>query len=364
MLDAYGWSAWRSTPSAAAARASAPDGPIGRVVRIDRGVYAVMTDAGVVATSLAGELKDASDPVERPAIGDWVVLDDDSAVLRSMLPRRSMFVRGDLARMQGQVVAANIDVVFVVHPATLEPSLRRLERELVLAFQSGAEPVVVLSKADLCANVDAAVALVRPCAPGLTIVVASVVTGQGVATLAEFGASGHTLAFIGASGVGKSTLINALLGSEVQQTAPVREADGKGRHTTTARELFLLASGGVLVDTPGLRSLGMWRSDEGIALAFSDIEELARHCHFSDCTHDHEPGCAVLEAIRDGRLDAERVRNRNALHAELDRLDDEAEARGRVVKQQERSARARARRDSDPGPEPGPEPGPGRAIGG
>jgi ribosome biogenesis GTPase len=346
VLDAYGWRIWR-----AGARASEvatipiePGPDIGRVARIDRGVYAVVTDGEAVAASLAGDLKHVADPVERPAIGDWVVLDIADAVIGSVLGRRSMFLRGDFARMQAQVVAANVDIVFVVHPASSEPSLRRLERELVLAFQSGAEPVLVLSKADMCDDAEGARDAVRPVAVGLDVVLTSGVTGHGVEQLAAYGAQGRTLAFIGASGVGKSTLVNALLGADVQATAPIRARDGKGRHTTTARELFLLPGGGVLVDTPGLRSLGMWRSDEGIAAAFADIEELARACRFSNCTHDREPGCAVVAAVAAGDLDADRVRNHRALQEELDRLDAEAEARGRVVKQQERSARLRAQR--------------------
>jgi ribosome biogenesis GTPase len=350
-LDEYGWEAWRSAaPTHADPIPEQPPAGVGRVVRIDRGVYAVVTDTEVVAASLAGEFKDAADPVVRPAIGDWVVVahEGDDTVVRVVLPRRSMFVRGDIARMQAQVVAANIDVVFVVHSASDEPNLRRLERELVLAFQSGAQPVIVLSKADLADRVTRVVDAIRPAAVDLDIVVTSAVTGAGVETLETCGTHGLTLAFIGASGVGKSTLVNALLGADVQATAPIRATDGKGRHTTTARELFVLPRGGVLVDTPGLRSLGMWRSDEGIAAAFSDIEELARSCRFSDCAHDHEPGCAVIEAVAAGRLDADRVRNHRDLQRELDRLDAEAEARGRVVKQQERVARARAQRSAPP----------------
>ncbi len=351
-LGAYGWQVWRSAaPAHADPIPEQPPAGVGRVVRIDRGVYTVVTDDGAVAASLAGELKDAGDPVARPAIGDWVVLaGSGDAVIGRVLPRRSMFVRGDIARMQAQVVAANVDVVFVVHPASGEPNLRRLERELVLAFQSGAQPVVVLSKADLAAGAARAADAIRPSSVGLDVVVTSAVTREGVDALESYGAHGQTMAFIGASGVGKSTLVNVLLGADVQETAPIREADGKGRHTTTARELFLLPHGGVLVDTPGLRSLGMWRSDEGIAAAFADIEELAWACRFSNCTHDHEPGCAVIGAVGQGRLDADRVRNHRHLQLELDRLDAEAEARGRVVKQQERAARAKTARERAAGP--------------
>jgi ribosome biogenesis GTPase len=335
VLDTYGWDA----RVAALAADVASDAVVGRVVRIDRGVYSVATELGVRATSVSGALKDARDPVARPTIGDWVVLDAAAEVVETVLPRWSVFLRGDLDRLQAQAVAADVDVVFVVHTATLEPNLRRLERELVLAHQSGARPVVVLSKVDLCPDPAAAGALVAPCAPGVDVVLTSARTGDGVDAIGAYGHGGRTLACIGASGVGKSTLVNALLGAEVQATGAIRDFDGKGRHTTSARSLHPLPGGGVLIDTPGLRSVGMWRSDEGLAAAFADIEALAQDCRFSDCTHDHEPGCAVLAAVSAGALDAERVANLRTLQGELDRLDDEAEARRRVVKQQERARR-------------------------
>ena len=330
MLDAYG-----RTPRIDALVANRT-GSVARVIRIDRGVYTVMTDEGPYPTSIAGELKDAKDPVSRPTIGDWVVLDDDR-VVRELLPRSSVFLRGDSEKLQAQAVAANVDVVFVVQ-ACEELNERRLERELVLAHQSGATPVVLLSKSDRCAGIPAVVARAERCAPGVAVIATSVVDGRGVVDLAAYGAGDKTLAFIGASGAGKSTLVNAMLGREEQSTGAVREYDGRGRHTTSARSLFVLSTGGVLIDTPGLRSIGMWRSDEGIAEAFRDIELLSQGCRFSDCSHDHEPDCAVRVAIEQGTIDVERVENYRLLQAELDFLDDEAESRQRVVKQQQRQA--------------------------
>ena len=338
MLDAYGW----DPRVDALVRAADSELTVARVARIDRGVYTVVTDDGFCATSLSGELKSTRDPVDRPTVGDWVLVDTADGVVHTVLARRSAFLRGDVDRLQAQAVAANIDVVFVVHAASSDMNLRRLERELVLAHQSGAEPVVVLSKADLCPDVDAATDAASACAPGSAVVVTSARTGLGVDRLAAYGRDGRTLAFIGASGVGKSTLVNSLLGAEVQATGAIRDFDGKGRHTTSARSLHPLDTGGVLVDTPGLRSVGMWRSDEGLAAAFADLEALAADCRFSDCTHDHEPGCAVLAAVERGELDGERVAHHRQLHAELDRLDDEAEQRRRVVKQQERARRRTA----------------------
>ncbi len=330
MLDAYGRTLKIAT------LAAQRDVVIARVIRVDRGVYTVMCDDGSHATSIAGELKDAKDPVSRPTIGDWVVVDADH-VVREVLPRSSVFLRGDSEKLQAQAVAANVDVVFVVQ-ACEELNVRRLERELVLAHQSGATPVVLLSKADQCEDIPRIVAKARQCAPGLAVIATSAVDGRGVADLSAYGAGGLTMAFIGASGAGKSTLVNAMLGRDEQSTGAVREYDGRGRHTTSARSLFALASGGVLIDTPGLRSIGMWRSDEGIAEAFRDIEELSSGCRFSDCSHDHEPHCAVRVAIEMGLIDVERVENYRLLQAELDLLDDEAESRKRVVKQQQRQA--------------------------
>lgn len=340
-LEEYGWD------DRVAVLARDADGAVGRVTRIDRGAYNVVTESGEGPATISGELADARDPTERPAIGDWVVLSDDD-VVTAVLPRWSAFVRGDIARLQSQVVAANVDVVFVVHGADLEPNPRRLERELVLAWQSGAQPVLVVNKADV-GDADAVVAALAPNAPNVDVVVTSAPDGRGVDALAAYGSdssgasgAGHrTLAFIGASGVGKSTLVNALLGREAQATGEIRARDGRGRHTTVARALFCLPGGGVLIDTPGLRSVGLWRSDEALALAFSDIEELARQCRFSDCTHDHEPDCAVR-----GVIDAERLASWRRLHHELDRLDEEAEARSRVVKQQDRAAARRVTRSS------------------
>lgn len=335
-LEAYGY----DEHVAAAERALPAGGVIGRVTRVDRGVHTVVTAAGERPVSLSLGVRAVRDPVDRPAIGDWVTVDAADQIV-ARLERRSAFVRGDIDRLRAQVVAANVDVVFVVHSADTEPNARRLERELVLAWQSGAKPVLVVNKAD-AGDAPAASAALAPFAPDVEVLVTSALTGAGVERIAAFGVASRTLAFIGASGVGKSTLVNALLGAQVQATRDNREHDGRGRHTTVARALFVLPGGGVLIDTPGLRSVGLWRSDEALARAFSDIELLARGCRFGNCTHDHEPACVVR-----GRVDAFRLAHWRQLHGELDALDAEAQARQKVVKQQQRAAGRASRLSSN-----------------
>jgi ribosome biogenesis GTPase / thiamine phosphate phosphatase len=217
-----------------------------------------------------------------------------------------------------QVLAANIDTVFVVHALNNGPNLRRLERELVLVYESGAMPVLVCTKADLAPEIDDVETEVLAIAPGLDIVVTSAVTGQGIDALHRYTGTGHTVALIGASGVGKSTLVNELVGDTVQATSEVREGDQRGRHTTTARELVPLPSGGVLIDTPGLRAVSLWDADEGLSKAFADIEALAAQCRFADCAHRTEPDCAVRAAVERGELDPDRLEHYLRLDQELD----------------------------------------------
>ena len=322
VLDDYGFD------DRVAAAAASFAGTVGRVTRIDRGVYQVIAESGTVRASLSGGLKDAPEPEDRPAIGDWVVLVD--GVVEIVLERRSAFRRGDADRLQAQVVAANIDVVFVVHAADEDPNLRRLERELALAFDSGAQPVVLVTKADVTPSIDQHLEAVAQSAAGVDVLATSVIDGRGIDRLAAYVTQGSTVAFIGKSGVGKSSLVNALLGEDAQAIGAVRDSDGRGRHTTSHRELFVLPGGGVLIDTPGLRSIGMWQSDDGIALAFADVEALSAGCRFSDCSHEHEPDCAVRAAVDRGELDGARVGNYRAMLSELDDLDRQSELRSRL----------------------------------
>jgi len=321
-LVPVGWNV-RLAEAAAAAAAEHPGRP-GRVTRVDRGMVSVLTESGPVRAATG------ADPL---ATGDWVLVadGDESSVVVTVLPRHSAFVRGDpmdgTAR-NAQVVAANIDTVFVTQSFDNGPNLRRLERELVLAFESGAQPVIVLTKADLAAAPIDLTSVTRSAA-GAPVIVTSAVSGTGIEALRAYTGSGRTVALIGASGVGKSTLVNSLVGADVRATGAVRASDQRGRHTTTSRELVLLPDGGVLVDTPGLRALTLWVADDGLRRAFADIEARALECRFHDCAHDQEPDCAVQLAVERGEIDAARVWHYRDLDAELDRVARQERDRAR-----------------------------------
>ena len=260
------------------------------------------------------------------AVGDWVVPSAELDRVEAVLPRRSAFVRRasfEGSRAESQTIAANVDVVMLVHALTSPPNQRRLERELVLAWDSGARPVVVLTKRDLVDDPAASVASLHSAAPGVPILTASGITGEGVDVLAAFAAGNATIAILGASGVGKSTLINALVGRGAQATAAVRDGDGRGRHTTVAVELVRLPSGGWLIDTPGVRAVSLWSSGHGIERAFADVFEVMDRCRFRNCKHEGEPGCAVQAAIAVGALDPLRLASMKRLVAEEAALEEE-----------------------------------------
>jgi ribosome biogenesis GTPase len=293
-----------------------------RVVRCDRGSAVVATASGITRAKPSTRLLKASTgPLDLPAVGDWVaafVWDDlDVPLIEAVLPRTGAITRGDPGRTSDvQVLAANIDVVFVVHPIAGAPNLRRLERELSLAWQSGAVPVVVLTKPDLSPDVESARAAVGSIAFGVDVVVTNALAAEGLQPLRDRVAPDRTAVLIGPSGAGKSTIINGLLGERRQATREVRVRDGRGRHTTVARELIPMPGGGVLIDTPGLRALGLTGSEEGIAAAFPDVEETARGCRFADCRHLDEPGCAVRAAVESGALPADRLASYHKLARE------------------------------------------------
>jgi ribosome biogenesis GTPase len=317
----------------------------GRVAVEHKVAYRLFLASGEVTATLAGRLRHgAAERAGLPAVGDWVAVrlvpEARAATIQAVLPRRTKFSRKVAgAAVAEQFVATNVDTVFLVVALGHDWSPRRLERYLLLAAESGARPVVVLNKVDRCPDLDAAIRAVAAVAPGVAVHAISAMRGDGLAVLAPYHARGQTVALLGSSGVGKSTLINRLLGRDLLATRAVREHDQRGRHTTTHRELVLLPDGGVLVDTPGMRELQLWAADEAAGEAFEDVETLAAQCHFSDCQHRAEPDCAVSAAIAAGQLAAERLDYYRQLQAELATL----EAR------QERAPGARARRAGPPG---------------
>ncbi|MHB8891952.1 MAG: ribosome small subunit-dependent GTPase A [Candidatus Limnocylindrales bacterium] len=311
-----------------------------RVTASHRDAWVVATPAGDRDAVVAGRLRHtALSPADMPAVGDWVVVtasaDDGPAVIRNVLPRRTVFKRGaeDGHVIDDQVLAANVDVAFVVAGLDGDFNLRRLERYLAVAYSGGATPVVVLNKTDVAVDLESLRTAAGSVAPGTEVIAISARTGDGVADLAaRHLAPGRTAVVLGSSGVGKSTLVNALLGRDHLRTRAVREDDSRGRHTTTHRELVRLPGGALLIDTPGIRSLGVAGAAEGLDPAFADIAEIAAGCRFSDCRHDREPGCGIRAALADGRLTQARFESHRKLEKEAahvarsgDRLLREAE---------------------------------------
>lgn len=314
-----------------------------RVSRVDRGRLRVLTAEGERAVVPAAALYDGAADVGAPAVGDWVALRGELAV--AILPRRSAFVRTMAGRSSGaQVVAANLDVVLVVDALSGEARLRRVERYLAVAWSSGATPVVVLTKSDLADDVAAAVAEVAEDALGVEVLPVSSVTGDGLDAVSALVGPGRTAAMVGPSGVGKSSLANALAGESLAATREIRE-DGRGRHTTTARELYVLPGGGLLVDTPGMRELALYDDEEGVATAYADVTALAAECRFRNCAHRTEPGCAVAAAIDDGRLDPARLIAWRKLQAEARRQLLRVDARARSEEKARLRSLHRALRD-------------------
>lgn len=313
-----------------------------RVVRTDKGGITVATGNG------EDRLVVAAKAARNPVVGDVAALDPAAGRIEALLDRRTVFerrspgVQRDEIRLRAQPVAANMDVVLVLQPLDPGPNLPRLARELVLAWESGAVPVVVLTKADLVDDATRAhhVAEARRFAPGVEVLTASTRSPGGLDEVAARVGRGRVVALLGASGSGKSSLTNALAGREVQLTAEVRTGDRRGRHTTTAGQMVELSDGGWLIDTPGIRGVGLWAADEGLERAFADLAEYAEDCRFADCTHSSEPGCGILAAVTDGRVGGDRLQVWHDLVAELEALEEELVARERELERQ-RNQRAR-----------------------
>ncbi|SFL11034.1 ribosome biogenesis GTPase [Streptosporangium canum] len=316
-----------------------------RVARVDRGAAEVLSAGGHSQAHYSAQVRRAAaaDPVALPCVGDWAGLrrlPEGRFELEAVLPRRTAFVRGGVARVsrgglsgdsQGQVLAANVDVVFVAEPAlhaTDTADLGRIERLLALAWESGGLPVVLVTKSDLVGEgLDFLMREVATAAPGVDVHPVCSITGEGVEIVRGYLEGTRTAVVLGASGAGKSTLVNALAGGDVMQTQQVRAGDGRGRHTTVHRELIPLKDGGLIIDTPGIRRVGLYDMGEGVDMVFSDIEDLAERCRFADCGHDSEPGCAVIAAIEDGTLPERRLESWNKLQREAAWMASRSDAR-------------------------------------
>jgi len=346
-LVALGWSPSRAeefVPHAAAGCVPA------RVAAQHRGGYVVYAESGERPAEVVGQLRHAAlGPADLPAVGDWVAVRDapeaDAATIHALLPRRTVFSRKAAGEDVEQVVAANVDVVFLVSALGPDLNVRRLERYLAAGWDSGADPVVVLNKSDLADDLAGATAQVEAIAFGVPVHVVSAAEGTGLDGLARHLEGNRTAALLGSSGVGKSSLVNRLLGRDRQDVAELR-ADGRGRHTTTYRELIPLPGGGLLLDTPGMREIGLWDAGGGIDQTFADVAELAAECRFRDCAHEGEPGCAVLAAVAGGRLAAERLESYRKLLRELRHLEVKGDPRAQAEARKRRRSFARSLRRS------------------
>jgi ribosome biogenesis GTPase len=347
-LDSLGWDA----DFAAAFAACDPSGTLSAArVSADRGAaYELLARGGALRGDLAGRLSYfAAGPEDLPAVGDWVAVsprpDEGAATVHHVLPRRTALVRKAADRAaRAQVLAANVDAVLLVAAASRDLDVRRLERAAALVGESGAQPLVLLSKSDLCEHVAPLLAEARRAVPGAPVLALSAASGEGLAALEPHLAPRRTLALLGASGVGKSTLVNRLLGRELLATRAVREADQKGRHATTHRQLVALPGGALLIDTPGLREIALFDDGGGVAGAFPELEALAAQCRFGDCAHRGEPGCAVQRALDDGSLDPARLESQRKLEREAAAVRARRDARARHEERNKWRRFERARR--------------------
>ena len=322
LLSTFGWTAFFEQRSTALREQGLE---FGRVSWLSRGVYNLYTERDQRLARLSGRFyHHATLASELPAVGDWVAFRErhNACIIQAVLPRHSKFSRKVPGlTTEEQLLAANVDKAFLVTALDNDYNLRRIERYLAIAWESGAQPIVILNKADLCADVATRVAEAQRVTIGAPVYSISSLTGEGLLQLEREIAPAQTVAMLGSSGVGKTTLINRLLGKDAFATHPVRVGDDRGHHTTTARSLILLPSGALVMDTPGLRELQIWENDEGLERTFDEIETFAAQCAFSDCAHVTEPRCAVRAAVEQGRLSAARLENFRKLQRELSYLE-------------------------------------------
>jgi ribosome biogenesis GTPase len=318
MIDQYGWSpALGQSFAPFAVRGFLP----GRVTVQQRGLYLLATNHGELTAQCAGRLQHEAGEGALPAVGDWVAItprpDERAATIHAVLPRRTAFSRKAVGGQTSQIIAANVDIAFLATSMNAEFNPRRLERYLALAWSSGARPLILLTKADLAEDAAGLIAAAEDIAIGVPVIAVSALAMTGLETLSAYLTQGETCVLVGSSGVGKSSLVNALASQTRMATGAVRDSDSRGRHTTTHRELVLLPGGALLLDTPGMRELGLIDAQAGLATAFDDIETLAASCRFRDCTHGNEPGCAIKGALETGSLDESRWRSFLKLQREL-----------------------------------------------
>ncbi len=323
ILDKYGFEAFGTYPQL-------QDGYYGRIISQSKGLYKAISNEGELLCEISGKMRYDADRIEDlPAVGDFVILDRDNSengngIIRQILPRKSLFIRNASGSLnQAQAVAANIDNVFICTSLNKEFNLKRLERYITLAWNSGSVPVVVLTKADLCEDVDLKISAVEAVAPGIEVLLTSSVDTDGLEEIEQFLVPGKTVALMGSSGVGKSTIINKLSGNQVTDTTEIRE-DDHGRHTTTRRQMYLLENGCILIDTPGMREIGLTSETEDLSQSFEDVEQYFGLCKFRNCTHTSEPGCAIFKAIASGKLSERRWNAYNKLREENEFAQDKA----------------------------------------
>lgn len=345
LLQQYGWSdplALAFAPHAAAGYTP------GRIVVQQRGGYLVLTDEGEIEAKASGRLRHEAGEMGHPAVGDWVALSLDmtqrTATIHAILPRHTAFIRRAAHLRRPQVLAANIDVAFVVTSMNADLNPRRIERYLAAAWQSGARPVVVLTKSDLCDDPQGQADEIAALAGDCPVLMVSVRQGLGLDALLAQVAPRETCVLIGSSGVGKSTLVNAFLGRDKMAMQEIRESDDQGRHTTSHRELVLLPSGALILDTPGIREVGLIDAEEGASVVFDDIERLTEGCRFNDCAHAGEPGCAVRAALESGALSPDRWAHFQKLGLELAALEEKAERTAKNVERRRSAALQKAYR--------------------